>query len=337
MLCSADSGHTADQPNLFMPGEFLTHSKWRDTHIHGVLVLFVNKRNVGWLDLPVPMVMHLQCCRLQIKYNLVPISTEGPPSQELQGDMDLTIKHSFMESSSDLNNEEPNEMDPQTTFDTDIDDQCDHSTSLCLKDETTALENMLHDLMYLCSAITQQIMSFSYDLNLVFESQPTEPDHSPYQLYSSIPPGPNMGHRQLSKDVSENEAILGHKCWLYEVLFLVMLEDELHRIDAIQQAAWNGLLSRGADPNLGQIQGLVVQNGNDEWNKDVYQSKHGTPNKGSYVIVNTAQSRFVSESLSFMLSHVVNDTQAPKDRKTLLKFPRDYHTILNHFNLDPHL
>ncbi|KAI6165342.1 hypothetical protein EDD17DRAFT_1505827 [Pisolithus thermaeus] len=30
---------TADQANLFMPGEFLMHSKWRDAHIHGILVL----------------------------------------------------------------------------------------------------------------------------------------------------------------------------------------------------------------------------------------------------------------------------------------------------------
>ncbi|KAI5998475.1 hypothetical protein EDC04DRAFT_2612376 [Pisolithus marmoratus] len=210
------------------------------------------------------------------------------PSQELQGDVDLAIKHSFTESSSDPNDEEPNgTVDPQTTFDTDIDDQCNHSPSLYLKDETTALENMLHNLMCLCSAVTQQIMSFSYDLNLVFKSQPTEPDHSPYQLYSSILPGPNMGHRRLSKDASKNQAILGHEHWLYEVLFLVMLEDELHRIDAIWQAAWSCLLSRGVHANLGQIRGLVVQNGNDEQNEDVKESKHGTPNKGSHVIVNT--------------------------------------------------
>ncbi|KAI5980875.1 hypothetical protein EDC04DRAFT_3026584 [Pisolithus marmoratus] len=228
------------------------------------------------------------------------------PSRELQGDVDLAIKHSFAESSSDPNDEEPNgTVDPQTTFDTDIDDRCDHSTSLYLKDETTALENALHDLMCLCSAVTQQIMSFSYDLNLVFESQPTEPDHSPYQLYSSIPPGPNMGHRRLSKDASENQAILGHERRLYEVLvnlrhveqfpsldasrlqFLVMLEDELRRIDAIRQAAWNGLLSRGVHANSGQIRGLVAQNGNDERNEDVKESKRGTPNEGSHVIVNT--------------------------------------------------
>ncbi|KAI6011716.1 hypothetical protein BKA83DRAFT_4501948 [Pisolithus microcarpus] len=198
---------------------------------------------------------------------------EGP-AQELQGDVDCSIEHSIMESASDSKDEESNGRDQQPTFDTDFDDQYDHVTSLHLKDETAALENALYNLMYLCSAVTQQIVSFSYDLNLVFESQPAEPDCSLYQLYSSILPGPNMGHRKLSPNASENAAILAHESGLYEVLFLVMLENELHRINAIQQAAWNDLLSRGVNANSGQIQDLrVVQSGNDEQNEDTEQKE----------------------------------------------------------------
>ncbi|KAI6020329.1 hypothetical protein BKA83DRAFT_1527796 [Pisolithus microcarpus] len=310
------------------------------------------------------------------------------PAQELQGDVGLSIKHSIMESSSDSKDEELNGRDQQPTFYTDFDDQYDHFTPLHLKDKTTALENALYDLMYLCSAVTQWIISFSYDLNLVFESRPAEPDRSLYQLYSSIPPGPNMGHRKLSPYALENAAILAHESGLYDVLvnvqhfeqfpslemsrlqFLVILEDELHRIDAIWQAAWNDLMSKDVNANLGRIQDLgVVPSGNEERNEDVDQSRRSTPNKGSHVVVNTdiyfrsvgvsnpaaiagsflilclnllcgisqAQSRFVSESLSFMLSHIINDIQAPEDRRSLLKFPRDYRTILNHFDLDPHL
>ncbi|KAI6011703.1 hypothetical protein BKA83DRAFT_4571787 [Pisolithus microcarpus] len=99
-----------------------------------------------------------------------------------------------------------------------------------------------------------------------------------------------MGHRKLSPNASENAAILAHESGLYEVLvnlqhfeqfpslemsqlqFLVMLEDKLRRINAIQQAAWNDLLSRGVNANSGQIQDLrVMQSGNDERNEDTEQ------------------------------------------------------------------
>ncbi|KAI6011704.1 hypothetical protein PISMIDRAFT_13098 [Pisolithus microcarpus 441] len=94
---------------------------------------------------------------------------EGP-AWELQGNVDRSIEHSIVESSSDSKDEESNGRDQQPTFNTDFNDQYDHVTSLHLKDETAALENALYDLMYLCSAVTQQIVSFSYNLNLVFES-----------------------------------------------------------------------------------------------------------------------------------------------------------------------
>ncbi|KAI6135909.1 hypothetical protein EDD17DRAFT_1517395 [Pisolithus thermaeus] len=282
---------TADQPNLFMPGEFLTHSKWRDAHILGVLLLRCGSSTTWCQSLlkyvPGQLIPKAMYARHR-KLDKSALYLEGP-SWELQSNVDLTIKHSFVESSSEPNDEEPNEMNPQTTFDIDIDDRCDHPTSLRLKDETTALENALHDLMYLCSAVTQQIMSFSYDLNLVFESQPTEPDRSPYQLYSSIPPGPNMGHERRLYEVLVNLRHVEQFPSLdaSRLQFLAMLEDELRRIDAIRQAAWNGLLRRGVDPNSGQIQGLVTQNCNNERNEDDNQSKRGTPSKGSYVIVNT--------------------------------------------------
>jgi len=54
--------------------------------------------------------------------------------------------------------------------------------------------------------------------------------------------------------------------------------------------------------------------------------------------ISQAQSGFVSASLKFILSRVADASQlAPADRLSLLKFPRDYRTILNHFDLDPRL
>lgn len=54
--------------------------------------------------------------------------------------------------------------------------------------------------------------------------------------------------------------------------------------------------------------------------------------------ISQAQSEFVSASLKFILSHVTDVSQlAPADRLSLLKFQRDYQTILNHFDLDPRL
>ncbi|KAI6097357.1 hypothetical protein EV401DRAFT_1895524 [Pisolithus croceorrhizus] len=196
---------------------------------------------------------------------------EGP-AWTLQGDVDLTIERSFAESSGDSKDEEPNERDPQPIFGTDVDDQCNMVTSLHLKDETAALENMLHDLMYLCSAVTQQIMSFS-----------SNPQNLMALLTNSI-----LLSRLAQTWVIDDSTRTHPKMWPYWITsFLVMLEDELHRIDAIWQAAWNGLLSRGVDASLSPIQdlGLVTQSGN-EWKEGVKQSEHGMPNEGSHVVIN---------------------------------------------------
>ncbi|KAI6152633.1 hypothetical protein BKA82DRAFT_4013054 [Pisolithus tinctorius] len=83
---------------------------------------------------------------------------------------------------------------------------------------------------------------------------------------------------------------------------LVMVEDELHRVDAIQQAAWNGFPRRDLIANSGQIQGVgrcegAIQSDGDEQSEEVEKSSYGSPNKESCVFVNT-------------------------DRRSLLKFPR---------------
>lgn len=73
---------------------------------------------------------------------------------------------------------------------------------------------------------------------------------------------------------------------------LVMVEDELHRVDAIQQAAWNGFPRRDLIANSGQIQGVgrcegAIQSDGDEQSEEVEKSSYGSPNKESCVFVNT--------------------------------------------------
>ncbi|KAI6008455.1 hypothetical protein EDC04DRAFT_2610998 [Pisolithus marmoratus] len=94
-----------------------------------LIFVFILLIDHGGEDSPAPAAMHLQYCRLWIKYHLVPISIEGP-ALELQGNVDHTIEHDIMESSSDSKDEEPNGKDQQSTFDTNFGDQYDHVTYL---------------------------------------------------------------------------------------------------------------------------------------------------------------------------------------------------------------
>ena len=134
----------------------------------------------------------------------------------------------------------------------------------CLREKTKALEDALHDLMHLCSVVTQQIMSFSPSTDLVFSrSGFMDSDSNLYERFSLIPLKANMGHRQLSPSAPQNATTLTYECELYKVLvalgnysgfpsiegsrlrLVALVEDELHRIDAIRQAAWNERLVRG--------------------------------------------------------------------------------------------
>ena len=80
-------------------------------------------------------------------------------------------------------------------------------------------------------------------------------DSDPYERFSLIPLKANMGHRQLSLSAPQNATTLSYECELYQVLvalrnfsefpsiegsrlrLIALVEDELHRVDAIRQAA----------------------------------------------------------------------------------------------------
>lgn len=97
---------------------------------------------------------------------------------------------------------------------------CDPMELVCLKEGTIAVEDTLHDLMHLCSTITQKIMSFSCDFNLVFESHNETTDRlvGVYEPFTSVPAGPNMGHRRLCTTAPENAPLLAYESELYDVL-----------------------------------------------------------------------------------------------------------------------
>lgn len=165
----------------------------------------------------------------------------------------------------------------------------------CLLEQTKALEDALHDLMHLCSVVTQRIMSFSPSTDLVFSrSGFMDSDSDLYERFSLIPLKANMGHRQLSPSASQNATTLTYECELYQVLvslrnfsgfpsiegsrlrLIALVEDELHRVDAIRQAAWNARLVRGPTAEL---------RGEEAEGKESTKKNEGKD--GTYVVVNT--------------------------------------------------
>jgi len=150
---------------------------------------------------------------------------------------------------------------------TNMDNRSGDAAMLQVKEETIAVEETLHDLVHLCSAVTQRTMSFSSDLNLIF-SQDRLAEGSTYELFSSIPSGLNMGHRRLRGDAPENAAIISHEHTLFDVFIslkrlakhpsleasrlqlLALVENEIHRIDTIRQFAWNHSLGREGSADI---------------------------------------------------------------------------------------
>jgi len=165
----------------------------------------------------------------------------------------------------------------------------------CLQEQTKALEDALHDLMHLCSVVTQRIMSFCPSTDLVFSrSGFMDSDSDLYERFSLIPLRANMGHRQLSPSAPQNATTLTYECELYKVLvalgnfsrfpsiegsrlrLIALVEDELHRVDAICQAAWNEHLVRGHTAEL-----------HEEDAEEKESTKQNEGKDGTYVIVHT--------------------------------------------------
>ena len=187
----------------------------------------------------------------------------------------------------------------------------------CLQEQTKALEDALHDLMHLCSVVTQRIMSFSPSTDLVFSrSGFMDSDSDLYERFSLIPPKANMGHRQLSPSAPQNASTLTYECDLYKVLvalgnfsgfpsiegsrlrLISFVEDELHRIDAIRQAAWNEHLVRGPATEL-----------HEEEAEGKEKTKQNEGMDGTHVVVNTGilspspPSRFLMASGRLLLQN----------------------------------
>jgi len=179
-------------------------------------------------------------------------------AENIPAETDPTFEDDTMQESDNLDVEESSERPSFVSLNEPV-THCDPTELMRLKEGATAVEDTLHDLMHLCSAITQKIMSFSCDFNLVFESHNETTDGSAggYEPFTSVPAGPNMGHRQLCTMAPENAPLLAYESELYDVLvslhnlrkhpslessrlkFLALVEDELYRIDYTWQAVWN--------------------------------------------------------------------------------------------------
>lgn len=103
-----------------------------------------------------------------------------------------------------------------------------------------------------------------------------------------------MDHQRLSLSAPQNVTTLTYECKLYEVLvalgnfsgfpstegsqlhLITLVEDELHRVDAIRQAAWNQRLVRGP-----------TAESHEEEAKEKKDAKQNEGMDGTYVVVNT--------------------------------------------------
>ena len=185
-------------------------------------------------------------------------------------------------SSSSLGNTWPPDRDDLPSPLTDMDTRSGGDAAMLqAKEETDSVEETLHDLVHLYSAVTQRAMSFPSDLNLNF-SRDCVAMGTTYELLSSIPSGPNMGHRRLRGDAPENAAIMAHEHALFDVFIslkhldkhpsleasrlqlLALVENEIYRIDSIRQVAWNHSLDGKGSTDItksGGPSGISVNTG----------------------------------------------------------------------------
>ena len=130
------------------------------------------------------------------------------------------------------------------------------------KEETYDAEEAIHDLRHISTVLGQILTSLAHNSKLEFAVVPTK-DVS-YQLFTSIPSGPNMGHQRLALKSPQNIHLLTQESELYKLLIalrslrfpeihlldrcrrdiLAQVEEGLFQVDRIRAAAWDHVATR---------------------------------------------------------------------------------------------
>ena len=125
------------------------------------------------------------------------------------------------------------------------------------KEETYDVEEAIHDLRHISTALGQILTSLSHTSKLEFAVVPIK-DVS-YQLFTSIPSGPNMGHQRLTLKSPQNTHFLMQESELYKLLIalrtfcfpethlldccrrdiLAQVKEGLFQVDRMRAAAWD--------------------------------------------------------------------------------------------------
>ena len=152
-----------------------------------------------------------------------------------------------------------------------------------VKEETYNVEEAIHDLQHAVTVLGQIFASLSDSTPaLEFAVIPTK--EVSYQLFSSIPPGPNMGHQKLALKAPQNARFLTQENEIYRLLvalrslcfpgnpvlderrcsILAQVEEGLFYVDRIHAAAWDYIAHGLATPDTSGSQhenAIVVNSG----------------------------------------------------------------------------
>ena len=150
-----------------------------------------------------------------------------------------------------------------------------------VKEETYNVEEAIHDLQHAATVLGQIFASLS-DSTSVLEFAVIPTKKVSYQLFSSIPPGPNMGHQKLALKAPQNAHFLTQENELYRLFvalrslrfpgnpvlderrcsILAQVEEGLFYVDRIRAAAWDHTAHGLATPDTsgGQHGNAIVVN-----------------------------------------------------------------------------
>ena len=150
-----------------------------------------------------------------------------------------------------------------------------------VKEETYNVEEAIHDLQHAATVLGQIFASLS-DSSSVLEFAVIPTKKISYQLFSSIPPEPNMGHQKLALKAPQNTHFLTQENELYRLFvalrslrfpgnpilderrcsILAQVEEGLFYVDRIRAAAWDRIAHGLATPDTSgsQLENAIVVN-----------------------------------------------------------------------------
>ncbi|KAI5992857.1 hypothetical protein EDC04DRAFT_2910994 [Pisolithus marmoratus] len=231
-----------------------------------------------------------------------------------------------------------------------------------LSQETAALEAATHDINHIAKLINNRILSFTAGGPLCFSVSP-HGESLEYDVHqSTIPTESNAGPLPLNRKSVVNQAILHHEDQLHKSLtalretqvpdalserhkeLVCRICKELQRINIIKIMEWNRQvqLARSGGGLFGSQSNVV---NTEPYFRPIGEHMHPAVVAAMFLVlvlsllcgISRKQATFVLITLKFIISWTSQSYSTPNQAPDLNMFPRDYRTLLRHFDLDPHL